>query len=311
MATDRRRPLQDRAGAEAALLACFVSARPDLDAPAELGARLLAALDDARLAWPDVALSDETFVHFLAPKLPEGEPVIPSLDALHGNDLYLACACARGDARALARLDRLCTPVIDGAAANHLGPSADQRNELRQRVHQLLLAPRETTPAGPAAPRVADFSGRGTLAAWVRVVAIREAIVLSRRRRRELAIRHDALAHRLEPDAGPELDYFKRLYRDEFKLALAEAIEALSERDRTLLRQHTLEGLSVDRLAEAHGVHRATAARWVDSARQDMLKRTRRSLTQRLRMRPDELDSVMRLIDSQLDVTLSGLLRQR
>jgi RNA polymerase sigma-70 factor, ECF subfamily len=76
------------------------------------------------------------------------------------------------------------------------------------------------------------------------------------------------------------------------------------------LRQHALDGLSIDRLAALHKVHRATAARWVEAARTAALEHTRLALGRRLRVGPDELESVMRLVRSQLDITLPALLRQ-
>ena len=77
-----------------------------------------------------------------------------------------------------------------------------------------------------------------------------------------------------------------------------------------MLRQHALDGLSIDQLAALHGVHRATAARQVHSARDAVLAGTRRELVRRLRLSPRELASMMRLIHSQLDLSLPRVLRQ-
>ncbi|HEU4536450.1 MAG TPA: hypothetical protein VFS00_20135 [Polyangiaceae bacterium] len=313
MATDSRRPAPARPVSDAALRAYFVAARPDLDAPAELGAVLRATIEAARAAWSEAAQPDERFVHFVAAKLPEGVPVDAALGALHTADLYLACACAHGDARALARFERLCTAVTV-RAAGRLGASAEQRDELSRRMLDLLLTPRGPGPGGPGAPRIHDFSGRGTLEAWTKVIAVRETVAFLRHQRHEREAQDQALAlgleHDLEPDDGPEVAYFKRLYREEFKIAFHEAVAALSERERTILRQYFLEGLSIDRLAAHYQVHRATAARWVEAAREAVSRRTHRALSRRLRVPPDELDSLMRLIHSQLDLSLSSLLRQ-
>jgi hypothetical protein len=69
-----------------------------------------------------------------------------------------------------------------------------------------------------------------------------------------------ALAGELVPEAGPEVTYLKRLSRDEFKAAFAEALEAPSDRELTVLRQYVLDGLGSDRLAALSRGHRATAA---------------------------------------------------
>lgn len=296
------------AGDDDALLTYFAAARPDLDATAELGAALRAALDAARAAWPDLDVTAETFALFVAAKLPAGEPAAAAaVAALHAADLYLACACARGDARALAHFESLCAPVVGWVAAR-LGASAEQRDDLAQVVRRQLLAPRAPPGGGPSSPRVGDYGGRGALSAWVRVVAMREGVDLLRHSGRERLAEDDELARRLEPDAGPELAYGKRLYRAEFGAAFAEALAALTKGERTLLRQHALDGMSVDRLAAFYGVHRSTAARRVEAVRRLVLEHTRRALARRLRLAPDELESVMRLIQSRLDVTLSPLL---
>jgi len=60
-----------------------------------------------------------------------------------------------------------------------------------------------------------------------------------------------------------------------------------------------------------YGVHRATAARWAVAAQEALLEKTRRRLTERLRLTHSQLDSVLRLISSKLDINLSRLLRSR
>jgi len=77
-----------------------------------------------------------------------------------------------------------------------------------------------------------------------------------------------------------------------------------------VLRQHTLDGQSIDRLAALHGVHRATAARWIDAARGTVLAGTQRELIQRLGLNTSELASVIRLIQSQLELSLLRALRR-
>lgn len=279
------------------------AARPALVIDESFARALAGAIAAARAAWGEVALEEAEFVRFLADKLEE--PAERSLSSLRIGDLYLACACDRGDARALAAFDREFAPVIDRAVAS-LGASPAEQVELRQVVRVRLLVARDGEGS-----RIAGFSGRGTLAAWVRVVATREAARLLRRERRAAPAEDDALAATIAPEADPELGYLKRLYRDEFRAAFHAAVDALSDRERVLLRQHALDGLSIDRLAALYHVHRATVARWVAAARKAVLDGTRGALARRLQLRPGELDSIMRLIDSQLDVSLPGALRGR
>jgi RNA polymerase sigma-70 factor (ECF subfamily) len=299
-------PTPPRSAAD--LAAQLASRRPNVVVCDALGRALASALASAEAAGPGLALPAADFVAWLAEKLPVEAPIEASLAALCTDDLYLACACASGDPRALALFDRHYLAVVERAVTRR-GASPTQTADLQQVVRERLLLPRPATAEQPGRPRIAEYSGRGNLRAWVRVVATREALRLLGRRQREVPADDDELSARLTPDAGPELGYLKQLYREEFRQAFAEAVAALTDRERMLLRQHALDGLSIDRLADFYGVHRATTARWVEAARKSVLTRTRRALGQRLHVPAAELDSIMRLIHSRLDVTLAGLLR--
>ena len=145
---------------------------------------------------------------------------------------------------------------------------------------------------------------------WVRVVAARETARFLPRARREIAADEEEFATLIGADDDPEIGYLKRLYRHEFKRAFQAAIEQLDDLGRLILRQHVLDGLGIDELAGLHGVHRATAARWIQSAREAVLAGTQRELIRRLQLSRSELVSIMRLIGSQLDVSLPRLLRR-
>ena len=55
-------------------------------------------------------------------------------------------------------------------------------------------------------------------------------------------------------------------------------------------------------------VHRATAARWVAHAREALVGGVRRTLETRFRIGSDELDSLLRLVHSRLELSLGLLL---
>ena len=64
----------------------------------------------------------------------------------------------------------------------------------------------------------------------------------------------------------------------------------------------------MDALGSLYDVHRATAARWLRSAHEDLGRATRERLATRLRIAPDELASIMQMIESRLEVSLERLL---
>nr|HEX4318247.1 sigma-70 family RNA polymerase sigma factor [Kofleriaceae bacterium] len=229
---------------------------------------------------------------------------MPESDDAHAADLELALGCARGDASAIAAFDRAYVRVIE-RAVEAAGATPTQVVELVQIVRVRLLVRK----AGAAQPAIASYSGKSSLATWLKVIATREAARLLERDRREPHADEEQLERELGAGDTPELAHLKQKYRDEFRVAFAEAVAALPHRDRLVLRQSVLDGLGIDALAAQHGVHRATAARWLAAARDAVVTGTRAAFGARLRVAPDELESVLRLIHSQLDVSLPGALR--
>lgn len=267
-------------------------------------ARLDGLVRSARAAWPGVEISPDAFARHLARHTPADLPIERALEGMHTDDLYLACACALGDSNALLAFEQHCLQTV-AAAISGFRASSDLIDEVKQRVRDRTLV------SADGAPKIASFSGRGDLRSWVRVMAVREAIDLMRRSNREAPLEDDSLLHALVTPGDPALEHVKTRYREEFQQAFSAALRGLSARDQTLLRQTVIDGITIDRLAALHHVHRATAARWVDNARRALRTATRERLAARLRVTGSELDSILRLIRSRLDVTLRWLVRRR
>lgn len=60
-----------------------------------------------------------------------------------------------------------------------------------------------------------------------------------------------------------------------------------------------------------HGSHRATAARWLQTARGNLTKIVHRRLGERLNLPADELGDLLPLVESRLELSLDRLLRSR
>jgi RNA polymerase sigma-70 factor, ECF subfamily len=258
----------------------------------------------ARLAWPTVQLLPEEFVAHLGRHLPAGIPVETALRQMHTDDLYLAHACGLGDTNAVLAFEQHCVQGLEGAVSRYRAFS-DLVTEVKQRVRACVLVGNSRPPG------IERFSGRGDLRSWVRVIAVREAIGLVRRVRRETSVDDDTLLHAFVTPDDAELEQVKARYVEEFKQAFSEALRGLSARDQTLLRQHVIDGLSIDQLGALYHLHRATVARNLQRTRLAILRATRERLALRLEVRSSELDSILRLIRSRLDVTLRWLVRRR
>ena len=272
------------------------------DEPADIEPALRAMVAAAAAAWPDVRVPDDVFVAHVAARLPEG-PLPEALTALRGDDLYLACACGRGDAAALAAFEATYGADLRGALGRFVRGDA-ATSDLAQQVRERLFVGK-----GASAAKIGEYSGRGQLRNWLKAVTARVALNALDGARKELPLEDEMMAQ-MPSTADPLLDHMKRTYRAEFKTAFQATVLALSAEDRTLLSQHFIDGLNIDEIALIHGVHRATAARWLGRARDAILVGTRSALTERLGTSKEELESIMRLIASDLEVSMRRCLQE-
>jgi RNA polymerase sigma-70 factor (ECF subfamily) len=222
------------------------------------------------------------------------------LDA-HGEDVALARACAAGDAVALETFEsRYMSRVPDFVARLRVEPAFV--DELKQVLRAKLFV-----ALPPARPKIAEYSGSGALERWFRIAAVNTALKLLRRGR---TADRDELARVTEGTTAvdPELELVKRRYSTEFDAAFLEALAGLETRERNVLRLHFVDGLGIDAIGALHRVHRATAARWLAAAREGVLDRTRSALRSRLHLTPTEIDSLVAVVQSRLEVSLRSLL---
>lgn len=276
------------------------------DAPPGWSASLSAAIHAARTSSPALSISDEELARGLARHAPP-QAWDSWLSSLELPDLCLAIACAAGDVEALRRFESLHTAELRRLVHRfERGPlSAD---DIVQLVYERVLV---HTPDRPA--RILEYSGRGLLKNWLRVTSLRLAIDLTRSTSGDdevLAFAPERIFDAAQPGADPELDLLKLRYRADFKVAIHAAIKALPAYERNLLRQQLLGRMSIDQLAALYHIHRSTAARHLAHARELLLKETRRALTASLEIPHEDFDSIMALIVSDLDVSLSRALRE-
>jgi RNA polymerase sigma-70 factor, ECF subfamily len=268
----------------------------------DLEVRLLHLLNQAQEVFPGLQVEPASFMRTLAERIPStAEPPRPLFE-IQAAELYLAHACVRGDPKALAIFDAQYLARVD-QGLGRLRLDADRTEELRQRLRQQLFMPK-----GEAKPVLEDFSGRGELRGWLHVVALREGLRLIKADRGHGTPTPESLVDALGPAEDPELQHFKETYRAEFAQALREALKSLTARERNLLRQHFLDDLSIDQIGALYQVHRATAARWIAQARHSLLASVRKDLLVRLGLGRRDVDSILRVIKSQLQVSLRGLM---
>jgi RNA polymerase sigma-70 factor (ECF subfamily) len=250
------------------------------------------AFDAGRAAWPDIALAPETFHAHLAAR-----GMSPAAD--HAADLFLACACLHQVPGALRAFEATYMPRLP-AYLSRLGSSREAIDEVAQVLRQQLFV--------GASPKIGDYSGKGELGAWLRVVAVRLAIDLDRASpppMQELEP-HRSLA---AATASPELEALRNRYRDRFSAAFTAALTGLTSEQRTLLRLHYLDGLSMEELGRMFNVNRSTILRRLGACSQLLLDGIRDRLGAELGVSTAELESLAAALRSDLQLSLGDYLK--
>lgn len=225
------------------------------------------------------------------------------LENVHAADLYLACACAESVPGAVDQLDAHVLSRLPALVAR-LKPSASFLDDVRQSLYERLLV-----PATSERPRIAEYSGRGPLVAWVRVAAMRTALNLSRTARRDQARTAGTdPADVIAPGRDLEIDYFKVRYASELKTAFEEALGAFGAEDRLVLRLAGVEGLTGEAIAVLLQVDRSTIVRRLSRARERLYSETRRLVTERVRLTESEFASVARAVKTEIEASLPRML---
>jgi RNA polymerase sigma-70 factor (ECF subfamily) len=256
---------------------------------------LAAAFEAGRAAWPAAGLGYEEFARVI------GDSQVLSRDlATNGADLYLACACAAGDAGALRAFEETFIRTMDGHLAR-CGVAPEWLSEVRQKVRLKLFVGNR--------PGIRSYRAEGALSAFVRVTAVRVAVdvaaaaaAIKRRPDEEI------LNVLVSMDASPEVDTAKALYRDKFRAAIEETLTSLSKREKTIMRLHFVDGLNIESIGSLYRVHRATVARWLVAIRGRLLAELRDRLALHLGGTPSELRSLVRLLRDDIDLSARRIL---
>ena len=290
---------------------------------AALSEALQAIVQRGRAAWPKIALDDERFVRHLATHARASGAPRAFLEKVHAEDLYLACGAMSGDRAAVTYFEeQFIARVPDYVLRVRIG--RDVVDDVQQKLRERLLMGRAVEEKrGPsadaepsvaqgeplsvegAAPKLGEYSGKGALGGWVRVAAVRTALNETRGRTLDSEPAGDDTPSFV---ADPELAYVKehaqRLFMDAFQRVLS----SLPAKERSILRLHYIDGLTMDQLARLYQTPRSTIARRVADARQAVLAATESLLRDERRLSPSAVASVIRQARSRLQVTITRLL---
>jgi RNA polymerase sigma-70 factor (ECF subfamily) len=259
-----------------------------------LQSAIAAAYQSGRARWPGIQLGEDE----LSAWITAGEVTAEQLDR-HGSDLFLAAACSTGEPAAVAALEReFIRKVPVYVARFKLSP--DLLDELKQQVRLKLLTGDR--------PRIRDYRGHGPLLAWLRMCTIRLALNLPELRRAAVPAdeREWELLTGLDPDLDKLLD--RQRHDGTLKEALEKALLSLERREKTILRMHIVDGMTIEDLGMVFHVHRATAARWLVAIRSKIFSGFQQQLHVRLGT-GSEVKSLVRLLGGEIRLSIHRILQ--
>lgn len=255
-------------------------------------------VDAAREAWPNLAFDRDAFERYLRERIETD-----TANDAHAADLLLAFGCVQQDKAAIDALERAYLAKVPDFI-HRVERSEAGASEVQQIVRERLLVGSSTS-----GPKIAEYGGRGPLGSWVRVVAIRVALEIARSRKPEIHD-DDVSASEMVASGDPEMDYLRVRYAHAFRGAFSGALSALQERDRTVLQLYLVDGLNIEKIGKLYQVHRATVARWIATTRDQLYDDTRQRLREELNLNATEFESIVRLVRSQLDVSVRRILQE-
>jgi RNA polymerase sigma-70 factor (ECF subfamily) len=198
--------------------------------------------------WPGLSVTFSQFTHHL-----DGIGYRAGLPR-HLGAVFLCVGCTVGLADACSALDRSYLSALR-PTVRRLVRNNDAAEDVLQEVRNRLLV-------GPS-PKIATYRGEGSLASWLRIIALnvardykRSCVSETRRFSRLKDLCHPK-ARTIHPDDA----YFLKECSRVCEMSLLSAVASLAEDERILLRNHFVLGVGIDELGRLYSVDRSTAAR--------------------------------------------------
>ena len=204
---------------------------------------------------------------------PDASPAVITEFArrLQADDLCLIVACEQGNPRAWDDLVERFSPTVRSAAR---GASSNEEaaEDLAQSIWAELHGLRRGADGQPRG-KLAYYSGRGSLAGWLRAVVAQLAIDQHRKQSRLVQTEDDDDFDRMAQSSdqhnwasrdtavNPEDKTMRKIAAAEMQQALSKVVRELAAEDRLLVKLYYFDGLRLKEAGAVLGVHEATASR--------------------------------------------------
>ena len=301
------------------------SAKPEIETLLNEGAaRLLARASDSRSLGreslvPRISAAVEKYLLRNDPQTPH-EEISKFVDEMQADDLCLIIACERGDEGAWNDLVERFTATVRSAARS-ASANEDAAEDLAQSIWAELYGLR-TRKDGMPASKLAYYSGRGSLAGWLRAVVAQLAVDVFRKQSRLVQAEEDTDLDRLARDAhvgegqrvlagvpNPEESMSNRFAQADMQQALNKVIQELPAEDRLLVKLYYFDNLRLREAGAVLGVHEATASRRLTRIQTDLRKRVTKILIDERGWTQAETERSFAEVAQHLDTDLESWVR--
>jgi RNA polymerase sigma-70 factor (ECF subfamily) len=247
------------------------------------------------------------------------ETISDFIEKLQADDLCLIIACEQGNQNAWSDLVERFSPTVRSAARS-ASSNEEGAEDLTQSIWAELYGLRVREDGKPAG-KLAYYSGRGSLAGWLRAVVAQLAVDHHRKQSRLVQTEEDSDFDRIIQDGqdgkewsghggvvNPELEISKKLAGAEMRKALAKSIQQLSGEDRLLVRLYYFDGLRLREAGAVLGVHEATASRRLTRIHSDLRRQVESTLIEEKGWSKPETERAFSDIGLHLEADIEPLL---
>jgi len=232
-----------------------------------------------------------------AGRAPDARDVARYLEALHLEDLALACACANGHDGAWEHFVREQRPGLY-RAADALDASGGAR-ELADALYADLYGLHSAD--GTRRSLFRYFHGRSSLGTWLRAVLAQRHVDALRLRRRTEPLPDGETSMPTSGFVEPDPD--RARLRQALQTALEAAVALLAPRDRLRLRSYYAAGLTLAQIGRLTGEHEATVSRQLKRTRGVLRQSVERLLRDEARLSAPEIARAVELAVEDPDAT--------
>jgi len=241
------------------------------------------------------------------------------IDEIRADDLCLIIACEKGDEKAWEDLVANFDSTVK-SAARKISPNSEDAEDLASSIWAELYGLRQDAD-GNRKSKLAYYSGRGSLAGWLRAVVAQLAIDQFRKQSKLVQIEESLEFEKLANEASehsnngivshhnnPEELFSEKQTAGDVTRALKTAIEYLEPEDKLILKLYYFDDLKLKDIAGAFGYHEATASRKLARIHTEIRRAVEKSLRNEHDWNESEVKRYLSETASKLGINFERLL---